>query len=311
MLPAKECSTVLRDRVCIGTVQFGMRYGVANTSGQPDPSTVSSLLKYCASVDLLHFDTAEAYGESESVLGNAFHSLELLDRVKIITKGTFQSGKHNSLTDKIHHSLQTLKVPKLQGWLLHDEKQIDLWNHVLADEAARLISSSLVGHFGLSCYEPSFALRGLEETGLSLLQFPANPFDRRFLRHETLQRLAACKAGMFVRSIYLQGLCLMAPEEISPLIPHAKRAVSVLSKFCQERELQRDFFCFHYVLHRTHSLQARLVIGVDSMAQLKRTCALAALTPPASYFFDEWDALWPEDIAELVLPYRWPKQIKA
>src|SRR5262245_62959827 len=58
-----------RHKLGLGTVQFGLAYGVTNASGQVPRADVAAILAaaLAAGVDL--FDTAAAYGESETVLG--------------------------------------------------------------------------------------------------------------------------------------------------------------------------------------------------------------------------------------------------
>ena len=56
-------------RIGVGTVQFGLDYGVTNGAGRPAPEEVESIcrLAHGAGIDIL--DTAHLYGTSEAVLG--------------------------------------------------------------------------------------------------------------------------------------------------------------------------------------------------------------------------------------------------
>ena len=56
-------------RICIGTAQFGMSYGITNRHGQVGPAAVSSILARAAGVGIDTLDTAAAYGDCEAVLG--------------------------------------------------------------------------------------------------------------------------------------------------------------------------------------------------------------------------------------------------
>ena len=57
------------NKIGLGTVQFGMDYGVSNTKGKTPDIEVSKILEYAKKEGLLYIDTAEAYGCSEEVLG--------------------------------------------------------------------------------------------------------------------------------------------------------------------------------------------------------------------------------------------------
>jgi hypothetical protein len=56
-------------RLCLGTAQFGLRYGIANTRGQVDASEVANILAVAHANGIDTLDTAIAYGESERTLG--------------------------------------------------------------------------------------------------------------------------------------------------------------------------------------------------------------------------------------------------
>ncbi len=55
----------------LGTVQFGLAYGVANKAGTPAFSEICAMLEEAAAAGINCLDTAAAYGESEEVLGKA------------------------------------------------------------------------------------------------------------------------------------------------------------------------------------------------------------------------------------------------
>ncbi|MEI8037292.1 MAG: aldo/keto reductase [Verrucomicrobiota bacterium] len=291
----------------MGTAQLGMAYGVANLAGRPSAAQASALIATCVARGITWFDTAEAYGDSELVLGQAFADLGIGDRINAVSKGSLPAAADESLTDKIHRSLRRLGLSRLACWLMHDEHQLAAWTDEIARESNDLRDQHLVGSFGLSVYSPEVALRGVEEQRLSAVQFPASPLDRRFLRNRVAVRLAGAGARLFVRSVFLQGLCLMAPAKVPPGISRGKEAVGALAGFCESRGLRRDAFCLHYVLHRTAPTGAQLVFGVDCAAQLERNLHLLNEPPPAPACFDEWDDLWPADIPDLILPYRWPR----
>ena len=56
-------------RLALGTVQFGMRYGIANSTGQVTAEQAGAMLRVAAVSGIDTLDTAVAYGSSESCLG--------------------------------------------------------------------------------------------------------------------------------------------------------------------------------------------------------------------------------------------------
>ena len=73
-------------KLVLGTVQFGLNYGIANTDGKPAPERVRQILQTAYDNGIRTLDTAAAYGESETVLGTELKNLGLLDKMKIVSK---------------------------------------------------------------------------------------------------------------------------------------------------------------------------------------------------------------------------------
>jgi len=298
--PQKSASA----RIVLGTAQLGMEYGIANQCGKPNEEKSHALVETAIAQGLNWFDTAAAYGESEAVLGRAFAALNLQDKVNVISKGGFATGGP-TLATMVADSLQRLGIPRLTAWLLHNENQLDAWDKRAGRQAHALREKNRVGSFGLSAYHPEAALRAVERYGLTSVQFPASPLDRRFLRNQITSRLVKAGGQLYVRSVYLQGLCLMNPAQVPSHIFRGREAVQALTDFCFGHGLERDHFCLHYVLQRTAAVGARLVIGVENQEQLLRNAAILSAPPVDEAYLDEWDAWWPDDVEDLVLPFRW------
>ncbi len=73
-------------RLMLGTVQFGMPYGVANRTGQPDAARVREILTVAADGGVNCLDTAALYGSSEETLGRALAELGLAGKMTVVTK---------------------------------------------------------------------------------------------------------------------------------------------------------------------------------------------------------------------------------
>ena len=53
----------------LGTVQWGLNYGVSNIDGVTPPEEVKKILSYAKSCSIDVIDTAREYGDAENVLG--------------------------------------------------------------------------------------------------------------------------------------------------------------------------------------------------------------------------------------------------
>ena len=103
------------NKLTLGTVQFGIDYGINNSSGKVSKDEVFKILKYAEDngIDLL--DTSYAYGESETVLGEYIKKSPPF--FKVISK-----LPRNDRKNKINiffESIKKLHINKFYGYLLH------------------------------------------------------------------------------------------------------------------------------------------------------------------------------------------------
>jgi aryl-alcohol dehydrogenase-like predicted oxidoreductase len=191
-----------------------MYYGVANKTGQPDFITAESIVAAAWENAVREFDTAQAYGESEKVLGQALHSLGKSSDARIINK-IHPETDHNrteSLRHAVERSLENLKVPKLFALMLHKEALLDLWDNGLGERLKAMVEDGLVEQLGISVYSPELAL--LRSDGISMIQIPSNLLDRRFEEAGVFSESERQGKHVYVRSIFLQGLLLMDPGRL-------------------------------------------------------------------------------------------------
>ena len=86
-------------KLILGTVQFGIDYGVNNSIGKLEENKVLELFKIAHNQGIRILDTAEVYGNAHEIIGN-FHKKNDDSRFKIITKFP-HSVKYNSINNKV------------------------------------------------------------------------------------------------------------------------------------------------------------------------------------------------------------------
>ena len=73
-------------KLVLGTVQFGLDYGINNRIGQPDLTEVFKILDLARGAGIQLLDTARAYGEAEERLGTYFDQSSEPRHFQLITK---------------------------------------------------------------------------------------------------------------------------------------------------------------------------------------------------------------------------------
>ncbi|MBS1962176.1 MAG: aldo/keto reductase [Bdellovibrionales bacterium] len=198
----------------LGTVQFGLPYGVSNAAGQTSGEEVSRILAVAgrAGMDLL--DTAAAYGESEAVIGRSAERSSF----RIVTKTPrISADGATAVRAAFESSLEKLRIPRVDGLLVHHAGDLlgpegdAVWSEML-----RLRDAGLVANIGASVYTGAEIDSLLSRFPIELIQIPFNVLDQRLLRSGHLARLKANGVEIHARSAFLQGLLLMDFAKIDP-----------------------------------------------------------------------------------------------
>ena len=74
----------INNKIILGTVQFGLDYGINNNNGKPSNETVFNILNTARQNGIEILDTAEAYGSAIPTIGEYHH--ESISKFKIVSK---------------------------------------------------------------------------------------------------------------------------------------------------------------------------------------------------------------------------------
>ena len=292
--------------IVLGTAQFSPSYGIANQIGRSTRDDPKIILQRAVELGICKIETAALYHNGESLVGELVRMMPS-HKISVTTKGSLLNG---GIVAAVEASLHRLGLPSIDTWLLHNEEELKDWSIKTSKDAKQLVKKGKVRSIGVSVYHPESAANALKVSAIGEIQFPGNIFDRRFFRNHNLTKLLQSGKRATVRSIYLQGLCLLSEDNNINEIPYAVDAIRSLSKFCRRHNLEQDAFCMQYVLRRIQGMNVSLLVGVDSRKQLERNIAIFNSSPLSEEICNAWDAVWPSDYLELVLPQFWGQSNK-
>ncbi|REL34822.1 aldo/keto reductase [Thalassotalea euphylliae] len=198
-------------KLALGTVQFGLDYGVSNSAGQVNKLQVKEILKSAHRAGISVLDCASVYGNSEQVLGE----LEVSRQFSIVTKIPKLDSKTKSIIPLVKNSLNLLNVEHLEAVLFHhaDDLLLHPKRKTFYRELAEMKQQGVVNRVGASLYSPQQWQQLKKQYQLDLLQVPANVLDQRFVSDRLFEDYQKHGVKIHCRSAFLQGLLLMPATE--------------------------------------------------------------------------------------------------
>jgi aryl-alcohol dehydrogenase-like predicted oxidoreductase len=248
-------------RLALGTVQFGLDYGISNTSGQAPIEEARKILELAKEHDIDTLDTASGYGNSERVLGEIG-----INDFQIVTKTTsLQLGIANVL-QSFHQSLADLNTANVDGLLIHNIDEIkDKQFDALYEELEKLKQDKIINKIGFSTYTPDQVDFLLDNFDFDLIQVPFNVFDTRLIDGGQLQALKNQNIEVHARSVFLQGL-LLDFKHLGNYFSKWTKEFDSYQETVQDSELSLLEYALNFALN-TSELD-KVLVGVDNANQL-------------------------------------------
>ena len=247
----------------LGTAQLGLDYGYTNLTGKPTKEILTHLSDLVDRLGINSLDTASAYGDSESRIGNFFNTKNL----NITTK--FQIDNAQTKPNFNSH-FENLKQSSIHGLIFHKFEDVFAQNAKLyVDALSELQEDGLVKNIGVSIYSESELLEWLRIfPNLNLLQLPANILSMDFLNSSTINQLRSDGVEIQVRSVLLQGILLSEPNSLSSFFDPVKPALSRISELAARNNSSVLEFLLGPIKH--HKNVSGVVIGTSSTAELSQ-----------------------------------------
>ena len=256
-------------KLCLGTAQLGMEYGVNNVTGKPGFEESRAIIRTAVESGITTFDTAPAYGDSEIILGRCLKELNaeyvLISKLPAVDATHLSREIGRSMRHQLETTLRRLDIVKIPVYLFHRFEDMRLRDGLAVKEIESFKTQGLLEKWGVSIYTPGQAEECLDIEGLEIIQMPFSLADKRLLENDFLARAKKKAKIILARSVFLQGLFFKKtlPESLKDFEPYRQK----LETIGREEGLAMTELALRYVL----SFEAidSLLIGVETLGQLK------------------------------------------
>ena len=294
-------------KLCLGTVQFGMDYGVYNQK-KKDEEYCIRCMDYATQNGIYSIDTATAYGIAEQVTGD-FLAKKTIPREKLflstkllpnILDNCKPEEYKSVIKENITRSLQTLNTDYIDAYLLHSSRYA--FNPEILEALQAIQKDGLARHVGVSVYYPEEALACIESPYVDYIQAPYSLFDHRMKEQGVFDKKQ--DVLMDVRTIFVKGLIRLEADNVPDHLAKAKPILKELDKICKETGYSRIELAMGYVKRQTEINQ--IVFGIRNLEQLKEDIDAFEKDIPRSVFAD-MESIFANIDADIVIPSLWVK----
>jgi len=267
---------IMQSKLILGTVQFGLPYGINNKNGFLTEEDVDKILQRAKILGIKTLDTAAAYGKAEKRIG-AFHKNN--QAFNVITK--FSKKEGGNWETSLKNSLNNLNLKRVDTIMFHSFdtflKNKEIITEILTENKGRLFNK-----LGVSVYtnQELSALKNVDE--VDVIQLPFNLLDNEHQRSEILQELQSSGKEIHTRSCFLQGLFFMDDESLPKNLVALKPYLRKIKNIAEENKVEIGHLALQYVLNKNYI--DGVLFGVDSIQQLEQNFNWSIKPLPAAIF---------------------------
>ena len=267
--------------IAFGGVEIGMPYGIGVKSKAEmlsGPEAVY-LLREALSHGINFFDTARVYGESESLMGQAFHDRR--DRVVLCSKcRPFRDRKgrlpeadicRKIILDSLQESLHALKTDFIDVYMLHQGDVEILSQEVIAETFSDLKKRGVIRATGVSAYALEETRKAITDGVWDVIQLPFNLLDPS---QQGLFDLAAEEGtGIMARSVLFKGVLSEKGRHLHPALGDVEKHLKQYDDLLDESLPDLSALAIKFAL--SFPAISSVLVGIDRMDYLNKTLSAA------------------------------------
>jgi len=294
-------------RIGLGTVQFGMSYGVSNARGRPSEPEIEAIIARASAAGVGFLDTAASYGDADTLVGRYLpigHRMRIVTKTPALAQDEIDVSHRQAVIDAVDRSRHSLGVKQLFGVLLHHAADLRKPGaHHLVAALCDVQQRGWVERIGVSVYDAEDLVAVEQQFRPDIVQLPFNVLDRRLQQSGWLDRLKNMNTQIHARSVFLQGLLLMEPAALPEFFAPIRSKLLCLRQQWAGHGLDPLAGCLAFVL--TQPAIDAVIVGVNGLDELDALQKVVAGLDEAPR--DKENSLIGEIDPTFVDPRRWPR----
>ena len=256
----------MNNSIILGTVQFGLDYGINNENGKPSVESVFEILDYAFTNGIKVLDTADAYGEAQNIIGK--YMKKKPNSFLINTKFNTHRG---DILEQLGTCIKQLNIDCINVYFYHNF-DVFINNPSLRSQLLELKKEGKIKKIGLSVYDEYEFLTACNTEWIDVIQFPFNLLDNYSKRQNQIELSKRYGKELQVRSVFLQGLFFKPIDKLPEKLIALKPYLTAIKRIYLDNKITPEELALRYVMSFKNI--DNIIIGVDSLNQLKSNIEL-------------------------------------
>ncbi len=251
----------LISKISIGSAQFGMDYGIANSGGKVESNEIKRILDFAIKNSIKNIDTAKSYKKSELEIGNYIK---------------YSNNRNWEITTKINNIDKDYEMQFIESCELLSIKpnivlahNVDLFlDHMFQKQTTDITTKDDSIKIGVSIYDEKDINKILNSKyKIDVINLPLNILDTRLYRSRKIYELKEKKIELHARSVFLQGLFYLDDLRLKMDFKSAYIPLKKLKNIAENHSITLPELSLLWVC----SLKPidKVIIGVDNLNQFK------------------------------------------
>ena len=240
--------------ISLGTVELGMDYGipVQGEKRQPSEAEAARTLDCALDLGVNLIDTAQAYGNSEAIIGRALKSRR--DEYILATKISglsWEGYTGRELRERVEvsitESLRTLQTDTIDLLYIHNATPELIQCGEIVEIMQQAREAGYARFIGTTTYGEAAPLAVLEDGRFDCVQVAYNLLDRQF-EERVLPLAKANDIGVVIRSVLLKGALTYRYAHLPEELRELRTAVNEVNSLCNTQDSNLPELAYRFVL---------------------------------------------------------------
>ena len=269
--------------ISLGTVELGMDYGIPVQGEQRRPSEADAARTLNCALDLgiNLIDTAQAYEESEAIIGRALKSRRneyiLATKISSLSWEGYTSKKlQEQVEASITESLRALQTDIIDLLYIHNATPELIQCGEIVEIMQRAREAGYAHFIGTTTYGEAAPLAVLEDGHFDCIQVAYNLLDRQF-EERVLPLAKTNDIGVVIRSVLLKGALTYRYAHLPEELRELRETVNKVNSLCSAQNSSLPELAYRFVL--AHPAVSTALVGTGRVHELEEIVSLAGRDP--------------------------------